>query len=133
MANGTVVQRLDYDAWGRVRTDTNPGFQPFGFAGGLYDPDTGLVRFGARDYDPVVGRWTAKDPIGFSGDGPNLYGYVVGNPVRLVDPHGKKAWYGNWCGPGGGGPTTDCFDTACKRHDKCYGKCGINWKTRWLP
>ena len=35
----------------------------FGFAGGIYDPDTELVRFGARDYDPRVGRWTTKDPI----------------------------------------------------------------------
>ena len=41
--------------------DTNPGFQPFGFAGGLYDPDTGLVRFGARDYDAETGRWTSKE------------------------------------------------------------------------
>jgi RHS repeat-associated protein len=48
---------------------------PFGFAGGLYDPDTGLVRFGARDRDVSVGRWTAKDPIGFDGGG-NLFVYV---------------------------------------------------------
>ena len=51
----------------------------------LYDRDTGLVRFGARDYDPSVGRWTAKDPIRYSGGEPNLYGYVVGDPVNLVD------------------------------------------------
>lgn len=38
-----VVQRPDYDEFGRVVLDTNPGFQPFGFAGGLYDSDTGLV------------------------------------------------------------------------------------------
>jgi uncharacterized protein RhaS with RHS repeats len=63
-ADGTVAQRMDYDEWGRVIQDTNPGFQPFGYAGGLYDRDTGLVRFGARDYDPETGRWTAKDPIG---------------------------------------------------------------------
>jgi uncharacterized protein RhaS with RHS repeats len=50
-ADGTVAQRIDYDAFGRVLADTNPGFQPFGFAGGLYDAGTGLVRFGARDYD----------------------------------------------------------------------------------
>ena len=43
---------MDYDAFGRVLADTAPGFQPFGFAGGLYDHDTGLVRFGARDYQP---------------------------------------------------------------------------------
>ncbi len=47
---------MDYDDWGRVINDTNLGFQPFGFAGGLYDRDTGLVRFGARDYDPETGR-----------------------------------------------------------------------------
>ena len=35
--------------------DTNPGFQPFGFAGGMYDAATGLVRFGARDYDAETG------------------------------------------------------------------------------
>ena len=33
-------------------------FQPFGFAGGLYDHQTGLIRFGARDYDSEAGRWT---------------------------------------------------------------------------
>ncbi len=48
---GAIEQRIDYDPWGVVTQDTNPGFQPFGYAGGLYDPDTGLVRFGARDYD----------------------------------------------------------------------------------
>ncbi|MCB1094196.1 MAG: hypothetical protein KDN22_01310, partial [Verrucomicrobiae bacterium] len=51
IANGSVAQRMDYDAFGRVIVDTNPGFQPFGFAGGHYDSDTNLVRFGARDYD----------------------------------------------------------------------------------
>ncbi len=63
-------------------------FQPFGFAGGLWDPDTLLVRFGLRDYDPETGRWTAKDPIGFGGGDANLYGYVGGDPVNAVDPAG---------------------------------------------
>lgn len=62
-ASGAIVQRLDYDEWGNVTYDSSPGFQPFGFAGGLYDRDTGLVRFGARDYDPQTGRWTNKDPL----------------------------------------------------------------------
>jgi YD repeat-containing protein len=44
---GAVVQRMEFDEFGRVLGDTNPGWQPFGFAGGLYDRDTGLVRFGA--------------------------------------------------------------------------------------
>jgi RHS repeat-associated protein len=95
-ATGQVVQRLDYDAFGRVLTDTNPGFQPFGFAGGLYDPTTGLVRFGARDYNPQTGRWTAKDPIGFSGRDPNLYTYVWNDPVDATDPSGLGPSFKNW-------------------------------------
>lgn len=86
---GAIAQRLNYDPWGRVTQDTHPSFQPFGFAGGLYDPATGLVRFGARDYDPFTGRWTAKDPIGFDGDGANLYGYVLGDPVNWGDSTGE--------------------------------------------
>nr|MDA3934219.1 RHS repeat-associated core domain-containing protein [Gammaproteobacteria bacterium] len=88
VATGMIIQQMSYDTFGRLIEDTNPGFQPFGFAGGLYDPDTGLVRFGARDYDPETGRWTAKDPIKFAGGDPNLYGYVLNDPVNLVDPLG---------------------------------------------
>jgi uncharacterized protein RhaS with RHS repeats len=56
VTTGKVAQRIDYDEFGNVVADSNPGFQPFGFAGGLYDRDTNLIRFGARDYDPTVGR-----------------------------------------------------------------------------
>ena len=92
-ATGAVVQELRYDAWGRVLLDTNPGFQPFGYAGGLYDPATGLVRFGARDYDPAIGRWTSKDPIGLRG-GTNVYGYVAADPTNLTDESGLDPWAG---------------------------------------
>ena len=88
VSNGQVAQRMDYDEFGNVIQDTNPGFQPFGFAGGLYDTQTTLVRFGARDYHAGIGRWTSKDPIGFSG-GINLYGYALNNPVNLKDADGQ--------------------------------------------
>jgi len=63
---------------------------PFGFAGGLCDKDTGLVRFGYRDYDPETGRWTAKDPILFAGGDTDLYGYCLNNPVGFIDHDGRK-------------------------------------------
>lgn len=85
---GAIAQRLDYDEFGRVVKDTRPGFQPFGFAGGLYDPDTGLVRFGERDYDAETGRWTAKDPLLFAGGSANLYQYASGDPVNRLDSDG---------------------------------------------
>jgi RHS repeat-associated protein len=88
VATGTVVQQLDYDAFGNVVVDTNPGFQPFGFAGGLYDADTGLVRFGHRDYDAETGRWTAKDPLAFRAGDTNLYGYLFNDPINSADPSG---------------------------------------------
>jgi len=84
---GEVVQRLDYDAYGNVTGNTNAGFQPFGFAGGLYDDDTKLVHFGARDYDPFTGRWTSQDPAPFVG-GTNLHAYAGNDPVNFGDPSG---------------------------------------------
>jgi len=45
---GEVIQSIKYYAWGNVLSDSNPGFHPFGYAGGLYDSETGLVKFGAR-------------------------------------------------------------------------------------
>ena len=90
---GAVAQRIDYGPFGEVLFDSNPGLQPFGFAGGIYDRDTGLVRFGARDYDPVTGRWTAKDPIDFSGGDSSLYNYAGGNPIMQIDPSGLAGCY----------------------------------------
>lgn len=86
--SGEIAQRISYDVWGNITEDTNPGFQPFGFAGGIYDQHTGLLRFGARDYDPVIARWTSKDPIRFAGGDVNLYGYVLNNPINFIDPYG---------------------------------------------
>ena len=107
VTTGVVAQHIAYDEFGNVLADTNPGFQPFGFAGGIYDADTGLVRFGARDYDAMTGRWTAKDPILFDGAQANLYAYAGGDPMNEIDPSGlltkdqcKLAGYAVWlaCG-----------------------------------
>jgi len=70
-ATGDIVQRIDYSPFGQVILDTYPGFQPFGFAGGIYDSDTELVQFGARDFVPEIGRWATKDHFKFQGEGAN--------------------------------------------------------------
>ncbi|MBM4258007.1 MAG: hypothetical protein FJ147_19205 [Deltaproteobacteria bacterium] len=90
ITSGAIVQRMDYDEFGNVILDTNPGFQPFGFAGGIYDRDNGLVRHGARDYDPETGRWTSTDPIKFRGKDLNLYGNVFTDPVNGLDLDGRS-------------------------------------------
>ena len=91
-AAGQVVKTLEYDSFGGILSDSAPGFDlPIGFAGGLNDAVTGLVRFGYRDYDPAAGRWTARDPILFGGQQANLYVYVGNDPINLRDPLGL------WC------------------------------------
>jgi RHS repeat-associated protein len=98
-----VVEWVEYDSFGNGITDSNPDFSvPFGFAGGLYDQDTGLIRFGYRDYDPDVGRWTAKDPIFFGGGNTDLYRYVLNDPVNLADPEGLRVAQAVGAGIGAG-------------------------------
>jgi RHS repeat-associated protein len=88
VATGVVVQGYDYDTFGNpTLVAGTEEVQPFGFAGGLYDAATGLVRFGARDYDAYTGRWTAKDPTRFRG-GANLYRYAANNPISYRDSTG---------------------------------------------
>jgi RHS repeat-associated protein len=88
-ANGQIVKVMEYDSFGKLLSDSNPDLQlPIGYAGGIADPETGLVHFGMRDYDPATGRWTARDPILFNGRQGNLYVYVSNNPVNLRDPSG---------------------------------------------
>jgi RHS repeat-associated protein len=91
-ALGSVVKTVEYDSYGVLINDSNSAFDfPIGFAGGINDPTSGLVRFGARDYDPRIGRWTAKDPMLFISGELNLYTYVLNNPVSLADSSGM-AW-----------------------------------------
>ncbi len=91
-ATGKAMETIAYDAWGRVTADTGPSTLPIGFAGGLRDPDTSLVRFGARDYDTTAGRWTGPDPILYAAGDTNLYRYAGGDPVNATDPSGLMPW-----------------------------------------
>ncbi len=89
-ANGDIVQRIDYDAFGNILLDNNSGYQPFYFAGGLYELSTGLIRFGARDFDPVTARWNTKDPLLFGAGQANLFMYCGNDPINRLDPSGLQ-------------------------------------------
>ncbi len=148
--DGVVVQRLDYDAWGVLTRDEGGAFQALGYAGGIHDRDTKLVRFGARDYEPAVGRWTSPDPEGIVDESINRYAYAVNDPVDLVDATGTVPWpppkpdqhwrhYGNWGGPGWRGrgfgselgnypylPSHRHFMPPVDARDECYREHDVN-------
>src|SRR3990170_5353633 len=89
---GAVVNTYSYDAYGNL-TDWNDVVpHPCRYVGayGVMDEGNGLLYMRARYYDPEVGRFISKDPIGFAG-GVNLYNYVDGNPVNFIDPYGEIA------------------------------------------
>jgi RHS repeat-associated protein len=89
--SGAVMMSAEYDAWGRLLTGNPSAFDiAIGFAGGLRDSITGLVRFGYRDYEPESGRWTARDPIGFDGGQSNLYAYAGSDPIAFIDRDGLQ-------------------------------------------
>jgi RHS repeat-associated protein len=136
-STGAIVQRMEHDEWGVVTTDSAPGFTPFGFAIGIYDEDTQLVRFGERDYDPEAGRWTAKDPIGFGGQQSNLFTYVQDDPINLIDSEGNMItvnfaqWADNYAHPGRVSPGKEGLTTAellAGTEGTCYHTADCRWK-----
>ena len=95
--NGTVVARHDYDPWGRFNTVIGTNKPDFNFTGLYQHTKSGLDMATYRFYDPDLGRWLSRDPIGEHG-GVNLYRYVGNNSVNGVDPDGL-----DWVpAPGGG-------------------------------
>ncbi|MEK6553726.1 MAG: RHS repeat-associated core domain-containing protein, partial [Bdellovibrionota bacterium] len=94
-SDGSIKQVMDHDAFGCFVTntiDTSGSYTaiPFGFAGGLFDANTNLLRYGARDYDCETGRWLSKDPILFDGGDTNLFGYVQNDPINWIDVNGLE-------------------------------------------
>lgn len=92
VATGAVVQKMSHDEFGRVTQDTAPGYTPFGFAGGIYDHQTGLVLIGNKNYDAESGRWINKDP-GFMTTGKVVIdGYAMNDPVNFADQVDLAGW-----------------------------------------
>jgi RHS repeat-associated protein len=89
--NGSIVQQIDYDEFGNVINSIGQQIIPMGFAGGIYDIETKIVKYGVRDYDASTGRWLTKDPIGFDGGNENLYLYASNDPIDKKDPTGNWA------------------------------------------
>jgi RHS repeat-associated protein len=95
---GTVIERYKYDPYGKATILAPDGTtirtasivnNPFMYDGYYHDAETGLEFVNARYYSSDLGRFIARDPIGYGG-GRNLYEYVKGQAVRWVDPSGLR-------------------------------------------
>lgn len=99
-ASGAVVATYAYDTWGNLTTSSesipnaHSWVNPFRFDGreGVrYDGSDGLYWMSVRAYDPTIGRFLSRDPLGraplFFADNP--YVYAGNNPLSNVDPGGQ--------------------------------------------
>jgi len=140
---GSIVARYDYDPYGRSTSVINNTLPDFNFTGLYRHAASNLDLAVYRAYDPDLGRWLSRDPIGETG-GVNLYLYAFDDPTDLLDTDGAfpNSWvprYGYWGGPdwsGGWRPSQhggrngslrpiDALDAAAMRHDLAYGRWGI--------
>ncbi|MFI5937898.1 RHS repeat-associated core domain-containing protein [Actinoplanes sp. NPDC051494] len=96
-SNNTVAATYQYDPYGTSTATSETGLGQTNivrYAGGTYDKNTTLNKYGQRWYNPNQGRFTQQDNLSFIGDPKrgNRYAYASGNPVNYVDPTGMYDW-----------------------------------------
>ena len=98
-ASGTVLERMKYDAFGKV-TWMNASFTTLAnsayvwnrtFTGQVFDSETGLMLYRNRFYNVALGRFVQRDPIGYDAEDENLYRYVGNMSIAKTDPRGLLA------------------------------------------
>lgn len=87
----TKIQEMDYYAFGldikRMVSGTEDKYQ---YNGKEKQDQEKMLDYGARFYDPVIGRWNVMDPLAELDRKTGPYTYVFNNPLRFVDPTGMK-------------------------------------------
>jgi RHS repeat-associated protein len=143
--SGDLVERYTYDVFGTPAFWDATGLplaqssvgNRFLFTGREWIPNTGLYDYRNRMYSQELGRFLQTDPIRFDAGDDNIYRYVKNDAIDLRDPSGLKGLehplYGFFCGPNPPGTAQSDesdkaeypLDEACRKHDKCYGKIGL--------
>jgi RHS repeat-associated protein len=84
-----VEQRRDYKPFGDTQTSSGNNESAYQFTQKELDSNTGLYYFGARYYDPSIGRFISVDPLAEKYPGWSPYVYALDNPLIVVDPDGR--------------------------------------------
>ncbi|MEM8572635.1 MAG: RHS repeat-associated core domain-containing protein [Pseudomonadota bacterium] len=103
-ATGAVEAAYEYDGYGAITQTLGELQQPYGYTGREYDAEIGLYFYRARHYDPTLGRFVQRDPIGFAGGSFNLFAYAGANPFVWSDPSRLAAAVECGAGRASGGP-----------------------------
>lgn len=103
--NGSLVESTEFYPYGRPRYEERDAFDSaYKYTGKELDKESGLMYYGARYYEPVVGRFASVDPLYVELDvekdrfnrfvqnpqEANIYAYTLNNPVKYIDPNGKN-------------------------------------------
>ncbi len=90
-SSGGVVESTEYNPFGTTRTHSGATLTNYKYTDQELDPETGLYNYGARYYDPMIGRFISPDPIvqaPFNPQSLNRYSYCINSPLMYVDPSG---------------------------------------------
>jgi len=87
-SSGTLLESYSYDVFGNPDTTSDLGNTRM-FTARELDSETGLYYYRARYYDPKLGRFLQRDPVGYTA-GINLYTYCDNNPINWVDALGLE-------------------------------------------
>ncbi len=122
--SGNINTSYVQEGFGNVLATNGSALNNYNLTTKEQDPYCGLYYFSARWYDPSVGRFISKDPIGIRG-GLNLYLYVKDNPIHKIDPKGM-------------GPVEDWFTcmSECLDSEFCFGDpecCEVYWGCGKMP
>ena len=91
-ASGTVEESNQYYPFGLLFANSNSNLQPYKYNGKELDTKAVLnwYDYGARHYDAALGRWHVVDPLAEKYYSTSPYAYCLNNPVKLLDPDGRR-------------------------------------------
>lgn len=88
-ATNAAIAEMTYTVFGDRAEVGAP--ERYGFTGREHDAESGLIYMRARHFDPLLGQFVQRDPIGFAAGDMNLYAYVWNDPYNWTDPTGLGA------------------------------------------